>query len=130
MRHIASFDTDDPKRLSQQLSDLEDNMVSGFDAVHAAMLKPYTTEAPLTSTTVQVAVGSLVTVDANGATLVFPESTAGNRGGRIAVVRTSASGTVTVAPVAGTVMGGATHTVTAAIGLYEFVSANGWWRKA
>ena len=130
LRKITMFEGATPEALKRQLNALEENAGEAVRQLGAAILpvfKPTRREG-----TYNVPLGEFSIVDTTAAAGVayLPVSTPQNGGRCVALMKTSASFTLTAAVTEGTVSGAASEALGTAGKLYLFMSdgAGGWWR--
>ncbi len=132
LRTLSNFDTEDPAELARQLSQLEQNVDDAVRSTVASSVAPFQPTSRVTAAYV-ASIDQLVRVDtvSGNVAVTLPIATVKNAGRTVAIARMSASNTLTVAPVQGTVNGAASLALTAAVRLFFLVSDGvGWWSTA
>ena len=135
LSHINSFDTDNPQKLSRQLSDLEDNVSAELDRVRAGAV-PIPIVASFSATASRGIVALLpdqqLTIDTSiaSAAAVLPPLTPANFGRKFLVVKRVGTNSIVTSCQDATVLcnGGAFPTITA-IGITTFCcDSSGYYR--
>lgn len=112
--HVNSFDTDNPDRLSRQLSQMEDNISAECASIRAQTLPvptiaTFTALASAVANIIAIGTAKQLSVDSANAslTVLFPPITAALIGQRFTLIRrSSANNVVTANQVAGTLCNG------------------------
>lgn len=135
LAHINSFDTDNPRKLSRQLSDFEDRVAAELERVRVAsapVLRVASFMATASRGVVALMPDQQLAIDtsiANGSA-VLPALDPSNFGRRFALIKRSGANTITVSCQDPTVLcNGGAFPVLAAIGLTVFYcDASGYYR--
>lgn len=135
LSHVNSYDTDDPKKLSRQLSDLEDRIDAALQAVQRDSVPQPSVAAFLASATrgiVAVLPDQQLTIETSqaSAAAVFPALNPSNFGRRFVLIKRSAvNNIVTSCRDTSVLCNGAAFPTLAAVGRYEFTcDASGYYR--
>ncbi len=130
LRLISSFEAE--PELERQLCQLETNADDAIRSLAGAAL-PVLSPTNLKTAAYTAAIDELVGVDTSAASVVItlPKAVPQNAGHVVAIARKSASNTLTVRLIEGTVNGAATLALTAAVRLFILCSDGAaWWSTA
>lgn len=128
LRRIDAFATDDPEKLSVQLSKLEDNITAALSTVHSI---PSATDWVSTdSTPIQLAYGTVTKVDTSVSALraVLP-SVSLDTAWHLVSVKVKGANNLTLYPVESTALIDGAASVSLAAGLYTYVHDGQEWSQ-
>jgi len=131
LRKVRQFNTENPDRLSAQLSDFEDNVKVETDDIRGSFLPAFIVSdiTNVTTTTRTYTVGQALRCNAKaGAINLNLAKPASEQDGLIALIVTNATSNVTVRPVSGLLINNAATKVYSAVGLFfiYYDGANFW----
>ena len=128
LERLRSY-SDEPKELLRQLKALEDHTANAVKRLDAAFLPNFTVTRRETHARANVGEFVVANTVAQHITLTFPAASAQNAGRCIAVMKTSAAFTLTLAVAQGLISGASTELIGTAGRLYVYLSDGaGWWR--
>ena len=130
LRQLDQFKTTDIDELARQLSHFEDNVAEAFrEAAHIFTPRLAVTNKKTANYVLKPGEAAVADSSAASVTMTLPIARAGNEGTWCAIVRISASNTVTVNVVSGLVDGVASETLPATTRVYLYLSTGeAWWR--
>jgi hypothetical protein len=129
VRRISAYD-DNPQKLIEQLSRLEDSTTSELASLDDWKLDRFE-PAPIMGVAYTAKIGQLVVADTSRHAVLIdlPIATAQNAGKQVAIAKTSASYALTARAIGQTVCGATTDTLPAANTVYLYLSTGSAWLR-